>query len=465
MRRPIKIFDWYILRGQLAPFFFGTALVVFLFLMQFLINFLDRFVGKGLSIWIILQLIMYYLASMVVLAVPMGVLFSTLMTFGNLSSNSEITVIKASGGSLISMMKPLFLFGIVLTIFLFWFNDYVLPESNHQAKVLMSDITRKKPTFNIEPGQFSSQLTGYTILARKVDSMSGKMTGVTIYDNSRFQTQLVISADSGYIRPNPSYTKMIMTLFEGEVHQSYTNKPELYRIINFEESEIRIGIEDFAFKRTDEELLSRGDREMHISDMEEVVRGLDTNLRQRWNDLKNNLQNQMDFLFSGIGSYKTYAGFSYAKVDSLATLRLNIFKNSELQLDYFKNNIASNYSIISTIEKRRNTYIVEIQKKYAIPFACFVFVLIGAPLGIVIRRGNFGISALLSLGFYIFYWVFLIGGEKLADRDIASPVLSMWLANIIIGAFGIILTIRVNRESFKIFSFKKKKKLSDNPVN
>jgi lipopolysaccharide export system permease protein len=459
MIRPVKIFDWYILKGHIAPFVFGTTLVIFLFLMQFLINFLDRFVGKGLSIWVILQLITYYLSSMVVLAVPMGVLFSTLMVFGNLSSNSEITVIKASGGSLVSMMKPLFLFGIILTGFLFWFNDYVLPESNHQAKVLMSDITRKKPTFNIEAGEFSTQLTGYTILARKVDSLTGKMSGITIYDNSKFNVANVISADSGYIQPNKSYTKMILTLFDGEVHQSFTNRQNLYRIVYFDESEIMINVEDFLFTRSASDMLSRGDREMHISDMEKVVREIDTNLGQRWGDLKMSLRTHLDYLINGKGDFQKYTSYSYRFADSLTRERLNILKNVELKMDYFYNTINASYNIIHTVQKRKNSYIVEIQKKYAIPFACFVFVLIGCPLGIVIRRGNFGISALLSLGFYIFYWMFLIGGEKLADRDIVSPYTGMWLANVVIGTFGILLTIRVNRESFKlpVFNIHKRK--------
>lgn len=449
MKKPVKIIDWYILRGHFAPFIFGSSLVVFLFLMQFLINYLDRFVGKGLSIWIILQLIMYYLSSMVVLAIPMGVLFSTLMVFGNLSSNSEITIIKASGGSLVSMMRPLFAFGIFLTIFLFWFNDYVLPESNHQAKVLMSDITRKKPTFNIEAGQFSTQLTGYTILARKVDSLSGKMTGVTIYDNSKFTTQYIISADSGYIRPNASYTKMILTLFDGEVHQSFPMKPEAYRVINYKEAEIRIEIEDFAFKRTSADMLSRGDREMHISDMKKIVSEVDTNIIQRKKELRTVVASHLDFLLKGKGSYSKFSGYSFRNADSLTKMKLTALKNAELQMDYFRNSVAASYQIINSVEKRKDSYIVEIQKKYAIPVACFVFILIGAPLGIIIRRGNFGISALLSLAFYIFYWICLIGGEKLSDRNLASPVLSMWLANIVIGVIGILLTYRVNRESFK----------------
>ena len=126
---------------------------MFLFLFQFLMRYLGELVGKGLSNWVIIQLITLNLSWMFVLAVPMGVLFSTLMSFGNLSANYEITIIKASGGGLMKMMLPVIFFGILLTGFLFWFNDNVLPETNHQAKVLLNDITRKKPTFSIEIGR------------------------------------------------------------------------------------------------------------------------------------------------------------------------------------------------------------------------------------------------------------------------------------------------------------------------
>ena len=129
----------------------------------------------------------------------MGVLFSTILAFGNLSSNYEIPVIKSSGGSLIQMMTPMIIVGFLLSLFMFWFNDYVLPESNHQAKVLMSDIQRKKPTFAIEKGQFSSQIEGNVILSREMDSSTGMLYDVTIYDTRRVDERNIISADSGKI--------------------------------------------------------------------------------------------------------------------------------------------------------------------------------------------------------------------------------------------------------------------------
>lgn len=448
MLRINTILNRYILRQHIAPFIFGTSLVMILFLLQFLVNYLDRFIGKGLSPWIIIQLIVYQLAWMLTLAVPMGTLFSTLMTFGNLSSNSEITIIKASGGSLFFMIRPILITGLLITAFVFWFNDKVLPEANQQAKVLLADITRKKPTFALESGQFSSELPGYTILARKVDSITGKMYLVTIYDKSKFNTFNIINADSGYIRPDARLENMILTLYNGEVFQNFNLQPDANRKINFRSLIVRIPAEDFAFKRSSADMFARGDREMSIKDMEQVVREIESTQKLRKTEFYNLAKSHYDYIIHGQGYYQKLDPSDYKFGDSAQNHRIAILRNIEVQLDYFYTTLLATSNMIETLKSRKNQYIVEIQKKYSIPFACLIFIMIGAPLGIIIRRGNFGISAVLSLGFYIFYWICLIGGEKLADRNLISPVLGMWLANIITGLFAIILTIRVNYETF-----------------
>ncbi len=423
---------------------------MFLFLMQFLINYLDRFLGKGLSIWIIMQVITYQLAWMLVLAIPMGVLFSTLMTFGNLSSNSEVAIIKSSGGSLAYMIRPVIFWGIILTGFVYWFNNYILPESNHQAKVLMSDITRKKPTFALEGGQFSSQLNSYTILARKIDPNTGTMFALTIFDNSKINTQNVINADSGFIRPNSNFDKMILSLYNGEIHQSFASNPKDYRIIDFSKLIVKIPSDDFTFKRSAADVLSRGDRELNINDMQNLVTDLDTTLNLRKNEFIEIVNSHFNFLLKGKATYQGITKFDFKMKDSATNKKANTLRNAELQADFLYSSLLATTNMIETTKKRKNQYIVEIQKKYSIPFACLIFVLIGAPLGIVIRRGNFGVSAIFSLGFYIFYWIFLMSGEKLADRDFLSPVLGMWLGNIVISVFAIFLIIRVNFETFNI---------------
>ncbi|MFP4370308.1 MAG: LptF/LptG family permease [Candidatus Kapaibacterium sp.] len=446
----MNITDRYILRAHIAPFIFGVSTVVFLFLMQFLMKYIDELLGKGLDEWIIIQLIGLNMSWMVVLAVPMGVLFSTLMAFGSMAASHEVTIIKASGGSLIRMMIPVVISGTLVTVGLFWFNDYVLPESNHRAKVLMSDIKRIKPTFTLESGRFSTDLTGYTILARKVDSISGILRGVTIYDRRSSHKVNVISADTGIVSFTPDYDKLAIDLNKGEIHQMDFVKLNNYRIVNFNDYRILIDAGGFNFERSSTGMMSRGDREMKISDMREIAVRARQNRDEARARLDTTLNKHLSYLLKGRADTTDKMASGPVKFDTDTLSTIEAADRAKKRISFLRTNIRSDIQREESYNNRSNQYEVEIQKKYAIPFACMVFLLIGCPLGIRTKGGNFGISAAISLGFYVFYWATLIGGEKLADRGILSPVLSMWLGNIIIGIAGIILVIRINNENFAV---------------
>ncbi|MBI3260067.1 MAG: LptF/LptG family permease [Ignavibacteriae bacterium] len=434
----------YILRFHIGPFLFGTLTVMFLFLMQFLMNNLDKLMGKGLEPLVILQVIALSLAWMVVLAVPMGVLFSTLMAFGGMSAAQEITIIKASGGGLVRMMLPVVLFGAAIFYGMYRFNDDILPDSNHRFKILMQDIQRKKPTFAIEAGQFSTQLEGYTILSRQVDSVTRSLKGVTIYDNLRQNQMNVVSAETGEISFSQDFSKLIVVLHNGEIHQFFRQTPADFRKITFIKHQITIDARDFAFSRSDEKVFSRGDREMRIKDMQAVVRVADSSSRNLDSIFRIQAQNHLNYV----------AVKDTSKIDSS---RKTILEHVENRISIFRATIESQSFQRGEYDAQVRKYSVEIDKKYSIPFACFVFVFIGCPLGVMSKRGNFGISAAISLGFYVLYWACLIGGEKLADRDVISPALGMWMGNIIIGSLGLVLTFRMSNESFGILQFFKRK--------
>ncbi|TAL69503.1 MAG: YjgP/YjgQ family permease [Bacteroidetes bacterium] len=442
-----KLLSIYVLRNHAAPFFFGVVLVVFLFLFQFILKSIDQLIGKGLDTWVIIQLIGLNTAWMIVLAVPIGVLFSTLMAFGSMSSSHEITIFKSSGASLWRMMTPVLISGVILTLALFWFNDEILPEANHRAKVLMSDITRKKPTFSIEAGQFSNAIDGYTILARSVDSLRGTLKGVTIYDNTKPQGLNIVSADSGIAKFTNDETKLILDLYKGEIHQFYNNDVKNYRKVDFQKYQIMMNASGFSLTRSSEDAISRGDREMHIRDMQKIVDESNASARIAEKQVNKQFKRQFNYLIGKEDLSKR----RYEREDEDANISLNTaMKNASKRIDFLISSVSSSMMRKTDYELRAEQYIVEIQKKYAIPFACIVFILVGCPLGIITRGGNFGFSAAITLGFYILYWACLIGGEKFADRGIMSPVLSMWLGNIIVGVLGLYLTIRVNNESFKI---------------
>ncbi|MCX6159800.1 MAG: LptF/LptG family permease [Ignavibacteriae bacterium] len=433
----------YILKAHIGPFFFSLLTLMFLFLFQFLIKSIDELVGKGLSLWIIIQLISLNLAWMVTLAVPMAVLVSTLMAFGNLASANEITIMKASGLSLQKLMFPMLIFAVIITYLMVLFNNDVLPEANHSARMLLQDISRTKPTFILEPGKFSDDIGGAKILVRKTFENSNNIEGISIYDYSSPEYRNLITAEKGDIGFTSDFSKVVMNLSNGEIHQldvtSYVNG---YRRIKFENHRITLDAAGFGFHRSSDNAFIRGDRELSAQAMNSLIDTIIVTQKKnresviesvRRDALNFNNINFRDTILSQIPFGKD--SLKRSKLyDSLSNIRQNIMNKTVL--------LKSQLQIETQTEKQIATYNVEIYKKYSIPFACMIFALIGAPLGYRVRRGGFGIASGISLLFFLIYWASLIGGEKLADREFVSPFLGMWLVNIVLGIFGLYLMFK-----------------------
>jgi lipopolysaccharide export system permease protein len=426
--------------------------------MQFIINSLDKLLGKGIETSVIVHAIILNIPWMVVLAAPMGILFATLMAFGAMSANYEIAIIKSSGTSLYSMMKPAIGLGFVMSLTLFWFNDSILPESNHQAKVLMNDIQRKKPTFAIQPGEFSPSMGGNIILSRSVDTATGRLHDVTIYDYSRTTQQNIISADSGQIGFSNDYSHLIINLFSGEIHQRNNNDVKDYKIINFKEYQIKMEASGFDFNRTDVNLISRGDREMRIRDMQEVVDANKSEASFALNIIDSISNQHLDYVLSGKEYRDKSNNSKIEEAFEMDTNKRSILSRVQKNVNFLSSDLKTNAYTIENRENNIRKYDVEIWKKYSIPLACFVFVFVGVPLGIRTKGGNFGISAAISLGFYIVYWGCLIAGEKLADKGIITPILGMFFADILIFLIGVLLMMRINNEMFLFRNLFKKEK-------
>jgi len=435
---------FHILRSHIGPFFFSFFTLMFIFLLQFIMKFIDQLVGKGLSAWVIGELILLNLAWMVVLAVPMSVLVATLMGFGSMSSHNEITAMKASGMSLYRMLAPVVLFAVILTLACIEFNNEILPEANHRAKNLIVDIRRKKPTLTITAGLFSQEIQGYSILARKTFETSNDLEGVTIYDYTDPTNNVVVTAKKGTISFTPDYRKLIMDLQEGEIHQLSSSDPTLYRRLHYSRHRIVMNVEGFDFERTAEGELGRSDRELSAQTMQRAVDSMEQLNENSYRQIKELMEKQIEYQprqpIQNIPS--SMLQFNLSKMNPL----LSAINNTRNTVAMIENHLLTiNYN-----QDRIDQYLVEIHKKYSIPVACIVFVFVGAPLGIMARRGTFGIAASLSFGFFLMYWACLIGGEKLADRGIIAPWVGMWIANIILGVLGIYLTVRSAQESPRI---------------
>lgn len=428
----------HILRAHVGPFLFSLFTLVFIFLLQFVMQFIDQLVGKGLSAWVIGQLIVLNLAWIVVLAVPMSVLVATLMAFGGLSAQNEITAMRASGMSLYRMMIPVIFAAILTTYLLKEFDNKVLPDANHLAKTLIVDIRRKKPTYTIVPGLFSQDISGYSILVNKTFEQSNDLEGVTIYDYTDPTTNVVVTAKRGKVSFTPDYRKLVMDLEDGEIHQLNNSDPNLYRRMRYIQHRIVMNVEGFDFEQSGPETFSRGEREMSARDMQFYVDSLRLMNKMSETRLHHVVEERMKEL---------YQPYSPPVPAQTASIRQNAITRAITEVRNVTNMIDNELIFIKYNQDQINEYTVEIHKKYSIPAACFVFVFVGAPLGIMVRRGTFGIAATLGLGFFLMYWSCLIGGEKLADRGIIAPWTGMWVANIILSILGTYLTIRMARET------------------
>ncbi|ACF13091.1 permease YjgP/YjgQ family protein [Chloroherpeton thalassium ATCC 35110] len=447
----MTILTRYILKSHIGPFVFGFATVVFVFLMQFLARYLDRFVGKGLEMNVIIELIVLQIAWMAVLAAPMAVLISTLMTFGNMVNSSEMTAIRASGISLLRIMIPIIVAGAILTYLMERFNNIVLPEANHQAKVLLMDISRAKPSFGLEENVFSDMIRGYTILARKTDEKSSNIAGVTIYDNRNSTRNVVITADSGFFEFTSDLRNMIMTLKHGEMHELVNPENHSYRRVNFETHKVVFEATGYGFERTDENSISRGDRELSATTMMDICDSLEERVSKSYSAINDTRDAELSRIMrtpTGYDSLPHAASIVPDSLDILANIppkrRYSVLDRAITQARVHLNEAHHQYFSINSNTRLINKYLVEVHKKYAIPFACLFFVFVGVPLGVLARRGGFGIGAGLSLIFFLLYWVFLIGGEKLADRDIVSPAIAMWMGNVVISVIGAVLLALVS---------------------
>ncbi len=457
----MKILSRYLLKEHFGPFIFGFSTVIFVFLLQFLMRYLDRFVGKGLELWVIFELIILQIAWMVVLAAPMAVLISTLMTFGNLTNSSEMTAIRASGISLKRIMFPIVMAGLVVTILVERFNNVILPEANHQAKILLMDISRKKPSFGLEENVFTDMIRGYEILARHTSEKSSDIAGVTIYKNSNDYRRVVITADSGSFTFTKDFRNLIMTLKHGEMHEVEDRQKLSYRKIRFEKHKVVFEATGFGFERTNESRIGRGDRELSAATMLEIC----DSLNQRVLLARSKIDTTINIRKAGLFSNTSFSSLSQPLALSTPNPEDSLMYMDKLnQLPAAKRQRIIDHAIKITrsdlnevhyhsigLQNNRKTikkYMVEVHKKYAIPVACFLFVFVGVPLGVLARRGGFGVGAGFSLLFFLIYWIFLIGGEKLADREIISPWLSMWMGNMVIGLIGMGILYQVSGKGF-----------------
>ena len=406
---------------------------------------MDKFLGKGLDIVLLFEFILLNMAWILALAVPMAILVSTLMAFGRLSSDNEITAMKACGTSFLKLLIPAVFFGSLITVLMMAFNNYLLPDMNHKARLLSADFSRTNPEILFDTGYFIDQLPDNIIFigGKGADDL---FTDIVIFNKSSDIQSRTILANKGTIKKlDDGY---LLELFDGTIHELSKKinkqKADEYRIIDYETYDIVIPMENMTLNRKNTSI--RGDREM---DYEMMVQKINT-VKQKLNTVENRINSRLekelddkrnfhekskDEVLSIIKNFEEKE-ISLLKSTTSNPNSINVLKR---RMKNLKRGINTDYSLKKSHEKSINSYRVELHKKFSIPFACIVFILIGAPLGIISKKGGLGTSISISLLFFVIYWAFLIGGEELADRGLLSPPLSMWLPNIVLGIVGIYL--------------------------
>jgi len=433
----------YVLKEHIAPFFAALFVTTFLFVINFLVEVLDKILSKGIPASIVLEIFALNVVWMVGLAVPMSVLAATLMTFGRLSSDREIVAMQAAGISPLSLMRPVLVFSALLMVLLMLFNNWLLPEANYRSAMLMQSVTRKRPHAMIDEGKLINQFPGIQIWVSRIDNQSAELYGIKIFEIGGNYPR-VITADSASMEYVDMGATLMLHLKNGENHFVDPNDPERYFRIRFANQDFAVQNIDDRFERTDNR--SRGNREMSIEEMLKVVEESGEEEKKLIADFMPLIWNNLNILNSVL------------KNDTILPEELRnkeVAHNPERHrtaILWTKREEMDIFTQINRMEIRREgilkriaIHMVEIHKKISTAVACVVFALIGAPLGIIARRGGIGPGTVYSLGFFAVYWVCLIGGENLADRLIISPAISMWACNAFIGTIGLFLTWRVAR--------------------
>ena len=410
----------YVISELIMPFLFGFSVIIFLLVIDLILQMLDRILGKGVPIGVVFELFFLNTAWMIALAVPMAVLVSTLLAFGRLSAAGEIVAMRALGIGIHQVVVPVLLVAALLGIGLVIFNDRILPEFNHRARVLMTDIHRKRPAVALadKAGVMIGDFKNYQILFDRADAGGNILHDVLVYSFNSDGFPETAVADSGVVEFDEARDEALLYLFNGEMHRIDPDDPTVYALTTFAKARLRLGDAGQQLSRSSSAY--RNDREMDIATMQRKIAQYESELHQA----KVKRANLLDAFVREV------------LIDSADTKPVQ-------SLRAVLGRVAADTRIARHKLRAADRLRVEVHKKFSIPAACVAFVLVGAPIGVWARSSSVAIGAAISIGFFLIWWIFLIGGEKLADRGVLMPWFAMWIPNVLTALVGVVLSARI----------------------
>ncbi len=510
-----------VVRTYIGPLVLTFFIAIFILLMQFLWKHIEDLVGKGLEWTVIAELLLYASAGLVPMALPLSILLSSIMTFGNMGENNELLALKSSGVSLQRIMFPLIILTIIISISAFFFSNNVLPYTNLKTGTILYDVSHQRPELNIKPGTFNNDVEGYTIRIDRKDMDKNMLYNFMIYDHTGHRgNPSVTTADSALMNITADERYLVLTLFNGygyhEVEEKSRKKHyNTYPMQRdkFEEKTIIVELVGFDFKRSDESLFKKNYQMMNISQLEFMIDSLSdvvdkkersftrnllvsTYLRQEVKDsagvLKTNKKNKPVKIPDSIAEKKQNDSLKAAKKQQPKTKKLpqkitarRIKKSNENPLDsnLFEKGefvapladsllaqmpkveqrrileVAVNYARNAKTEisfakedrlgfmKWLRRHQIEWHRKFTLSFACFIFFFIGAPLGAIIRKGGLGMPVVISVLFFVFYYIISLSGEKFVRESVLPAWQGMWISSTILLPMGIFLTYKAANDS------------------
>ncbi|MCM1522600.1 MAG: LptF/LptG family permease [Muribaculaceae bacterium] len=462
--------DIFILQSFIPLFVMTFCICLFIVLMQFLWKYIDDMVGKGLGMDVLGELFFYAAMTMVPMALPLAILLASLMMFGNLGENFELTAMKASGISLLRTMTPLIILMVMIAVGAFFFQNNLLPIAQTKMWTLLYSVRQKSPEVEIPEGVFYDQIPGYNLFVESKNRETGVLYDMMIYDVSRgFENSSIILADSGKMSFTPDKTKLYLQLWSGESFEnlkdaasSMKNVP--YRRESFSDKEILVKF-DANFNRMDEQGMRNQYVGKNMSELQATIDSVGEYTDSVANFYGTQLRTQR---LLGSDPYERYR--PEGSTHSEERLKRDVAMSRPMNVDSLMRGASSGTELanlnnaLARAQRGKQEYefralqmaedlktirrhAIELQKKFTLSFACIIFFFIGAPLGAIIRKGGLGTPLVISVFLFIFYYIIDNMGYKMA-RDGKLPVWEgMWLSAAVLLPLGIFFTYKAVNDS------------------
>ena len=434
----------------MGPFVASSVILVFLFTVQFILKYIEELSTSGVGVLPILELMFYFSFNMVPRVMPLAILISSLILFGNLGQHNELTAIKSAGISLLKILQPAFYFVCLLTVATFFFSNYMLPKTNLRAYSLLHDITHAK-VLDIPEGRFYSGLKNHRIKVDKKNPKTGALYGVTIYNYG--DDEGLILADSGRMYKILEEQYLVLELYHGakysETNQSrlkskQTNEEGFLRM-EFDKSKLVINISNFGFKETPQNLFVTHRYMKSIDLLNESIDSLEKEIKVMKANIRDNLATSYFSYHFRTDSLESTSEIAFYELDEHT--KKDIMKKSMDQAKGFKQAVDSFHDRLRHISGERNRDEVEKYYKFTHPIACIVMFLIGAPIGAIIKKGGLGIPSLVTIIFFIIYYILHMTGEKYAKEGVYDVPPAMWAANAILLPVGLFFLWQARNDS------------------